>query len=88
MVCPARRFLSEPKLSDSDRDNDGGDHAVEAKYLSEDQNEDKSDKDGLIDGVKFDTYLTDQADSVASRNVGESTEESCAQVKEWESWSW
>ena len=42
----------------SDHDNDGSNHAVEAQNFSENQDEDKTDKDAFINGVELYSLLT------------------------------
>ena len=54
--------------------NDGNDHAVEAEHFCEDEDQDESHKDLFIHAQADHATLTHQADCVASRNLGQSTD--------------
>ena len=61
--------------------DDSSDQTVKAKDFSENEDENETDEDILIDGVVLHATLTTQADSVASDQVGEAAGKASRKLK-------
>lgn len=59
------------ELNSSLREDDGDDHTVETEGLTEDENKDHADEDGLLLSVGADTGITDDTNSETSSKGGE-----------------
>jgi len=62
------------------RQDDGNDHAIETEGLSEDENEDHADEDLLLLGVGSNTGVTDDTNSKASCEGGETASQTGGEV--------
>ena len=67
----------------SDGHDDCGDHAEETENFGEDENQNESHKDLLIDSIELDTLLAHKSNSIAGGDIAETSQGTRAKEEEW-----